>query len=106
MKVKLHSTKNEKLTAAPSPVSVAASAPKFHREARVAASKNANMKTVKHGIEPRFGKGRKLRLLSYAVWQNGNCTVSHAQTRGHTSYGYVEIAYKQEQRNNPTLPII
>ena len=46
--VKHHkATKNEKLTAAPSPVSVAASAPKFHPVAGAAGSENATMKNSK-----------------------------------------------------------
>jgi hypothetical protein len=46
MKVKLHSTKNKNITAAPSPVSVAASAPKFHPVAGAAGSENATMNEI------------------------------------------------------------
>jgi hypothetical protein len=35
----------------------------------------------KNGIEVRFGKGRSMKVLSYAVWINGGCHVSHETTR-------------------------
>jgi hypothetical protein len=62
----------------------------------------------KHGIELHFGRGRKLRLLSYAVWVNGNCYVDHVTTRanrrdGHDLQRLVEI---ERRHYSPALPII
>ena len=58
----------------------------------------------KHGIELRFSKGRKLRLLSYAVWKNGDCYVSHKTTR---SNDFEQLARLVEiEKQHTQLPII
>ncbi len=37
--------------------------------------------TKKHGVQIRWAKGARLVILSYAVFVNGNCQVSHETTR-------------------------
>lgn len=60
------------------------------------------------GIQVRYSNARKPKLLSYAVYRNGNCEVSHETTENlRKNYGndlgsLVAIA----QKNNPNLPII
>jgi len=62
---------------------------------------------VKHGIELRWRKGRKLRLLSYAIYIDGGCLVDHATTRADDkACGGIDGRLEIERKNNPTLPII
>ncbi len=64
------------------------------------------MRKLKHGIELRFSKGRKLKLLSYAVWTNGNCCVNHATTRATRRGGANLVNLVQIEKQNTKLPII
>ncbi len=64
------------------------------------------MRKPKHGIELRFSRGRKLKILSYAVWTNGNCSVSHDTTAA-TRRGGADLARLVEiEKQNTKLPII
>jgi hypothetical protein len=57
-------------------------------------------------IEVRFSAGRRLKLLSYAVYLNGNCTVSHATTRESRKAGCnLQNMISIEQAWNPALRI-
>lgn len=61
----------------------------------------------KHGIELRFGKGKKLMLLSYAVYVNGACQVSHETTAANRKTGMnIQRHLEIEKANNPSLPIL
>lgn len=63
------------------------------------------MKTnTKHGIEIRFGKGRSLKVLSYAIFDNGNCLVSHETTNANRLAGCsLENLMKIESDRYPNL---
>ena len=60
-----------------------------------------------HGIQLRFGKGRKLRLLSYAIYIDNGCLVDHETTRAdERACGGIERRLKIERERYPLLPII
>ena len=63
------------------------------------------MKTnTNHGIEVRFGKGRSLKVLSYAIYNNGNCLVSHDTTKANRLAGCnIENHLKIESDRYPNL---
>jgi len=63
----------------------------------------------KHGIELRFGKGRRLALLSYAVWVKGRCHVDHDTTAANRRlYGSSLLVrlVALEQDRDPSLRVI
>ena len=60
------------------------------------------------GIQVRYSNARKPKLLSYAVYRGGNCSVSHETTENlRKNYGNdLGSLVAIEQKNNPNLPII
>lgn len=60
----------------------------------------------KHGIEPKFSKNRKIRLLSYAVYNQGNCLVSHETTRQNRIQGLNILNHMNIEIEKTKLPII
>jgi hypothetical protein len=60
------------------------------------------------GIYVRYSNARKPKLLSYAVYQGGNCEVSHEITEHlrKNCGSNLEPLVALEQKINPDLPII
>ena len=66
--------------------------------------KNKNMTD---GIEINFGKGRSLKVLSYAIRVNGGYQVSHENTRANRLAGCdLKNLLAIEQQRNPALKVL
>jgi hypothetical protein len=61
---------------------------------------------TKHGIEVRYGNGQKVCLLSYAVFNQGSCQVSHDTTAQLRRDGNDLGALLKLEQERSKLPII
>ena len=63
-------------------------------------------RTRKHGVEVRYGNGRRLQMLSYAVWVNGVCQVDHSTTNSLRLEGRDIFHYAKLESQRGGLPVI